>query len=173
MPSMGATTVSTSSRSVISMPSPPKEPARLDLHLPVHVGVQERGVRIEAPQRAFDRVVDDVLGRDLVHVLALDDREHLGEEPQVLVGGRGVVALARHPAAQRQGEDEEQRRDHDHLLHVPDGPHRCVASVRELALRPQPLGRVLGLAFVPHLEVEPRPLQRAGVADGADRSVPA
>ncbi len=81
---------------------------------------------IEPPERPLDRVVDDVLGRNLVDVLALDDREHLGEEPQVLVGGRGVVALARHPAAQRQGEDQEQRRDHDHLLHVPDGAHRVL-----------------------------------------------
>jgi hypothetical protein len=55
--------------------------ARLDLHLLVHLRVEERGVRVEAPQRALDRVVDEVLGRDLVDVLALHDRQDLGEEP--------------------------------------------------------------------------------------------
>src|ERR1044072_7022450 len=45
---------------------------------------------------------------------------------------------------------------------------RIVYASVELSFWTQPLGRVLGLALVPHLEVEARPLQRAGVSDGAD-----
>jgi hypothetical protein len=105
----------------------------LDLHLAVHLGIEEGRMRIEAAERALDRVVDDVLGRDLVHVLALDDREHLGEQPQVLVGRRGVLALARDPAAERQGEHQQQRRRNRHLLHAfhstyPFGLSHCAGS---------------------------------------------
>jgi len=45
-------------------------------------------VRIEPAQRALDGAVDEVLGRDLVDVLLLDDVEDLGEELEVLIGGR-------------------------------------------------------------------------------------
>jgi len=68
--------------------------ARLDLHLLVAVRVEERAVRVEAPQRALDRAVNEVLGCNLVHVLVLDDRQNLGEELELLVGCAAVRALA-------------------------------------------------------------------------------
>src|SRR5712664_2867642 len=46
---------------------------------------------------------------------------------------------------------------------------RIVYASVELFFWTQPLGRVLWLAFVPYLEVQARPLQRAGVPDGADQ----
>ena len=89
----------------------------LDLHLPVAVRVEEGAVRVEAAQRALDGVVDQILRRDLVHVLVLDDGEDLGEQPELLVGGAVVRALAGDGAAERQREHHEQRADHERLLH--------------------------------------------------------
>src|SRR5713101_5357924 len=103
-------------------------PRRLHSHFAVHVGVQERGMRIEATQGALDRAVDEVFGRHLVDVLALDDREHLGEEAEILIGGGLIIALAGHPAPQGQGEQEQEGRDHQRLLHVTQGAHRGLLS---------------------------------------------
>jgi len=57
----------------------PELTRRLHAHLPVHVGIEEGGVRVEAAQGALDGAVTRGLGRHFVDVLALDDREHLGE----------------------------------------------------------------------------------------------
>src|SRR5437660_701709 len=76
-------------------------PAGLDLHLLVTVRVEERAMRIEAAQGSLDRVVDEVLRRDLVDVLVLHDGEDLGEELQLLVRGAAVRALAGHGSAER------------------------------------------------------------------------
>src|SRR5207302_1137219 len=76
-------------------------PAGLDLHLLVTVRVEERAMRIEAAQGSLDRVVDEVLRRDLVDVLVLHDGEDLGEELQLLVRGAAVRALAGHRSAER------------------------------------------------------------------------
>ena len=165
MPSIGATTVRMSSRSVISMPRPPKLPVGLDLHLLVHLGIEERRVGIETAQRALDGAVDDVLGLDLVHVLLLDDVDDLGEEPEVLVGRGRVVRFRRHAPAEREREDQQNRRDHHALPHPMNRSHRPlpVLPVLSDASRPrssspgaQPAQRVDRLPHVPHLEVEPR-----------------
>ena len=66
----------------------------LHLHLAVALRIEEGRVRIEPAQRALDGVVDQVLGRNLVHVLVLDDREHLREKPKLLVGRATIGALA-------------------------------------------------------------------------------
>src|SRR3989441_4225936 len=76
------------------------------LHLAVALGVEEGAVRVEAAQRALDRAVDEVLRRDLVDVLVLDDREHLREQPELLVGRAVVGALAGHGPAERQRSEE-------------------------------------------------------------------
>ena len=76
-----------------------------------------------AAQGALDGAVDEILGRHLVDVLALDDREHLSEQLEVLVGGRGVIALAGDRAAQREREDDQERRDRDRLPYLPCGTH--------------------------------------------------
>src|SRR6185295_15669641 len=46
---------------------------------------------------------------------------------------------------------------------------RIVYASVELSFWTQPLGRVLWLPFVPYFEVQARPLERAGVSDGADQ----
>src|SRR5262249_3208636 len=76
---------------------------------------------------------DQLLGRHLVDVLILDNREDLGEQPQLLVGGSGVRALAGDGAAERQGQYDEQGADHTRLLHeipqVPDPLSSVVGAI--------------------------------------------
>jgi len=66
----------------------------------IGVGIQERAVRVETAQRALDRAVDQLLGRHLVDVLVLYDRQHLGEQPQLFVRGSRVGAFADGGAAE-------------------------------------------------------------------------
>jgi len=108
---------------------PAEGAGRLDLHLLVGVGIEERAVRIQAPQRPLDRAVDQLLGGDLVDVLVLYDRQDLREEPELLVGGARVRALAGDRAAERERQHDEQGADHKRLLHgIPRVPD-CFSSV--------------------------------------------
>src|SRR3989442_586178 len=111
-------------------------PRRFHLHLAVALGVEEGAVRVEAAQRALDRAVDEVLQRGLVDVLGLDDREHLREQPELLVGRAGVRALAGHGPAERQGEHDEERTNHKCLLH--GFPLKSLASPAAGATPPGP-----------------------------------
>jgi hypothetical protein len=87
----------------------PAEAARgLDLHLPIALGVQERAVRVQAAQSALDGAVDQLLGRHFVYVLVLDDGQHLGEQPELLVRRPVLRALAGHGPAERQSQHDEQ-----------------------------------------------------------------
>src|SRR5215471_2763065 len=136
--------------------------AGLDLHLLVAVRIEERAVRIEAAQGALDRVVDEVLRRDLVDVLVLHDGEDLGEELQLLVGLALIRALAGDGSAERQGEHHQECADHEGLLHGRPLIPTWLATLTE------PLFRILRLALVTHLEVEPRPGERSRIAHRAD-----
>ena len=49
---------------------------------------------------------DEVLRRDLVHVLVLDDGDDLGEQPELLVGGAGIGPLAGHRSPDRERDQE-------------------------------------------------------------------
>ena len=83
MSSIGDTTVSMLLRLVISMPRPPKLPLRVDLELLVQVGGEVCAVRIERGEHAVDGALDQLLGRDLVDVVLLDDRQDVGEGLEV------------------------------------------------------------------------------------------
>ena len=98
---------------------------RLDLHLLVGVGIEEGAVRVEAAEGALDRAVDELLGRHFVDVLVLHDRQHLGEQPKLLVRRAVVRALAGDRAAERKGQHDEQGANHKRLLHgIPQVPDR-------------------------------------------------
>ncbi len=163
VPSMGDTTVRMSSRRVISMPSPPKLPEVSTCISFRLSGIEERAVGIEAAQGALDGAVDQLLGGHVVHVLVLDDGEDLGEEPELLVGRAVVGALAGDRAAERQREHQEQRADHERLLH--GRLLGCAPSQSPLA---QPLLWILGSAPIAYLEIQAGARQRAGVAHRPD-----
>ena len=90
---------------------------RLDLHLAIALGIEERAVRVEAAERPLDGAVDQVFRGHLVHVLVLDDRKHLREQPELLVRRAAARRLAGRRASERQREHDEQRPDHQRLLH--------------------------------------------------------
>ena len=65
-------------------------------------------MRVEPAERPFDGVVNQFLGRHLVDVLILYDREYLGEQPELLVRPAAIGALAGHGAPEGEGEHHEQ-----------------------------------------------------------------
>src|SRR5204863_8185522 len=109
-------------------------------------------------QRALDGGVDQLFRRHFVDVLVLHDRQDLREQPELLVGGAAIRALAGNGATERQREYDEQRADHERLLH----PGLLAPGLTE------PWLRVLWLALIAYLEIEPGSRQRAGVPHAAD-----
>src|SRR5262249_55964400 len=130
----------------------------LHLHLAVALRIEEGRVRIEPAQRALDGVVNQVLGRNLVHVLVLDDREHLREEPKLLVVRPPSGALVgTGPPSERVSTTSSELITNAFFMRF-----------LRLASLPQPLGRVLRLALIANFEIETRSRQRARVAHGPD-----
>ena len=82
-----------------------------DLQLLERIGVEEVGMRVEAVHHAVDGLVDELVVRYRLDIVALDASEHGGEQLQVLVGDRQTrVALGqrREIEAQQQPEDRAQ-----------------------------------------------------------------
>ncbi|MCK7505264.1 MAG: hypothetical protein MZV70_15090 [Desulfobacterales bacterium] len=65
----------------------------VDLQVLVGVGRHQGGVRVQALDHALDRLVDQVLGVDFVHVFALDELDDVGEEFQPLV--EAIIGVGR------------------------------------------------------------------------------
>jgi hypothetical protein len=121
-PSIGAITVTFSSRRSTSTPMPAKRPSVSALELRELLGVHVRRVRIELRDHAAHRAVEQLLALRRLHIVVLDEDQHARHLIERQVGALGLGGRAREPA--RRGASGE-RGAHDGEL--PQGRDRAAA----------------------------------------------
>ena len=114
VPSMGAMILGTPCTSEISMPRPPNLPVILACDSLNSCLVHVVGMRIEAAEHALERILGQIVGAELAHVIALDELDDAVEQREVGLRRPALGAdRAGHRAEGKRGAndaDEEQTR---------------------------------------------------------------